>query len=159
MPPERRIRVRPATPEDIGFIASVVLEASRERLSRKDGWDPARWHAGALKVTADEVAGGKPHSVTHVIEAAGVPVGRLRVVRPGDHIYLGGIQLLPAYQSQGIGTSIVRRLMAEADAGRLPLRLEVEKDNPDARRLYVRLGFRVIEDRPDREVMEAGPPA
>lgn len=145
----------PRPPTDIDFIATVILEANRARLSRRPGWDPDTWLAGATEVTTKEVAGGTPNSTTYVVKAEGERVGRLRVVRPGDHVYLAGLQLLPQHQRKGIGTTVVGQVRAEAEAAGLPLRLDVETDNPDARRLYLRLGIRVIEAREDREVMEA----
>ena len=67
--------------------------------------------------------------------------GRLRVACTDDYIELCGIQLLPAIQRHGIGTAIIEDLKAQAAAARIPLDLGVEKDNPDARKLYERLGF------------------
>jgi ribosomal protein S18 acetylase RimI-like enzyme len=68
-------------------------------------------------------------------------VGRLRVVRTADQLFIGGIQLLPDYQRRGIGTSLVTTLIQEGLSRGVPVALEVEKDNPDAERLYRRLGF------------------
>ena len=47
--------------------------------------------------------------------------------------------------------------MTEAQSKGLPLQLEVEKENPHAKRLYLRLGFRVVEDRGTKELMEIAP--
>lgn len=69
-------------------------------------------------------------------------VGRLRVIRSDGSIELAGIQLLPSYQSRGIGTAVIEGLKAEAaDHGCMLELLGVEKDNPRARALYERLGF------------------
>jgi ribosomal protein S18 acetylase RimI-like enzyme len=48
---------------------------------------------------------------------------------------------LPEYRNSGIGTSLVKDLMIEADESGKPLRLQVERLNEPARRLYERLGF------------------
>ena len=69
------------------------------------------------------------------------PVGRLLVVRGEEEFRLADIALLPAYRRAGIGTALVRELMSEAARRGLPLRLQVEKSNAGALRLYDRLGF------------------
>lgn len=76
-----------------------------------------------------------------MIEQDRQPIGRLRVVRDEKGITLAGIQLLPAYQNQRIGSTLIDQLKREAAAQQVPLLLSVEKDNPDAQRLYQRLGF------------------
>jgi ribosomal protein S18 acetylase RimI-like enzyme len=50
------------------------------------------------------------------------------------------IALLPEYRSHGIGTALIKDLMAEAAQAGRPLRLHVEFFN-QALRLYERLGF------------------
>lgn len=69
------------------------------------------------------------------------PAGRLLVVRGSEEFRLADIALLPEYRRAGIGTALVKELMEEAGRRGLPLRLQVEKPNEQARRLYERLGF------------------
>jgi ribosomal protein S18 acetylase RimI-like enzyme len=47
---------------------------------------------------------------------------------------------MPPYQRQGIGTSLIRDVIGEAQAAGLALRISAATINP-ARRLYERLGF------------------
>ena len=54
---------------------------------------------------------------------------------------LAGVQLLPANLGLGIGTQVVRDVLAEARDRGVPARISVEQDNPRARALYERLGF------------------
>ena len=56
------------------------------------------------------------------------------------------IALLPPYRNAGIGTAILRDILAEAAVAQKPVRIHVEKFNP-ALRLYERLGFAPIEDK------------
>jgi ribosomal protein S18 acetylase RimI-like enzyme len=69
------------------------------------------------------------------------PAGRLLVVRGPEEFRLADIALLPEYRRAGLGTALVKELMEEAGRRGLPLRLQVEKWNTGARRLYERLGF------------------
>ena len=81
-----------------------------------------------------------------MVEVDNERVGRLRIVRTAECIELSGIQLLPGIQRHGIGTAIIEDLKAQAAAAGIPLDLGVEKDNPDARKLYERLGFAQVDE-------------
>ena len=59
---------------------------------------------------------------------------------------LAEIELLPAWQGRGIGSSIVRWLMKEAATAGKPLTLRVLHVNERARALYERLGFRPFKE-------------
>ena len=80
----------------------------------------------------------------------GGAAGMLAVTRQATSLHLKHIELLPAYQGRGTGTTIIRDLIAQARALRLPVMLHVLKVNP-ARRLYERLGFRIVAE------VDAGP--
>jgi ribosomal protein S18 acetylase RimI-like enzyme len=58
-----------------------------------------------------------------------------------DDVFLAAIEIDPAYQRQGIGAALIRDIIANAGALRLPVRLQVLKVNERARALYQRLGF------------------
>jgi ribosomal protein S18 acetylase RimI-like enzyme len=62
------------------------------------------------------------------------------VERRVTEIFLSQIELLPAFQGQGIGSQLITDLMDEARQQNLPITLQVLKVNP-AQRLYQRLGF------------------
>jgi ribosomal protein S18 acetylase RimI-like enzyme len=134
-------RLRPATAGDVGFLTDVVMEATRAQGRVPDGFDEGQWRESFGEWTLEQVRGDIPGSTTSVIEVGGEPAGRLRIARAADSIELCGIQLLPATQRQNIGTAIIEELKVEAATAGLPLELDVEKDNPDARKLYERLGF------------------
>lgn len=88
----------------------------------------------------------------------GAPAGRLYVHRRATEIRLVDISLMPELRGQGTGTSLLRELMAEAEAAGKPLTIHVEKYNP-AMRLYQRLGFKSIADRGPYDLMEWRPAA
>ncbi len=148
------LKTRPASKEDIGFLTTVNILANEERLCTRDDWDADTFALQTEQSARNEVEGKVRDSVTHVIEYEGRPTGRLRLIRPGDAIHVAGIQILPAHQGKGIDTRVMRQLIDEAQEEGLPLTLEVERDNPHAKRLYERLGFEVVEDRGDRELMQ-----
>jgi ribosomal protein S18 acetylase RimI-like enzyme len=81
-----------------------------------------------------------PGATLDVIELDGSAAGRLYVHRGARDIRIMDIALAPAVRARGIGTALLRSLMAEADTTGRKLSIHVEMNNP-ARSLYARLGF------------------
>ena len=81
-----------------------------------------------------------------MILVGGEPAGRLYVARWPEELRIVDIALLPRFRGRGVGTTLLRQLMDEADAAGKPISIHVEVNNP-ARSLYDRLGFEVAEDR------------
>jgi ribosomal protein S18 acetylase RimI-like enzyme len=85
-------------------------------------------------------------------------IGVVCVERQATDIFLSSIELLPAYQAQGIGTQLIRALLDEAHQKGVPLVLQVLKVNP-ARKLYERLGFAISGETATHYLMSAAPKA
>jgi len=75
-----------------------------------------------------------------IVMMEGREVGSLWVDVRSDAVFLAEIQILPAFQNRGLGTTLVQEVIADANRRSLPVELQVLKVNP-ARRLYERLGF------------------
>ena len=105
--------VRKASTEDSEFLASVLVLADQDRLAGRDGWDREQFVDRCRTQTGEEVAGKVANSLTSVVEADGMPVGRLRVVRTSEELYIAGIQVLPEHQGRGIGSEVVRSARGE----------------------------------------------
>jgi ribosomal protein S18 acetylase RimI-like enzyme len=138
------IYLRPATLADVAFLADVVIIATMAQARFPQDVDLAEYRAGYEDWTRETVLGAIPGCALSVIEYDGRPVGRLRVVRAQSSITLAGIQLLPAYQGQRIGSTLIEQLKREAELRQVPLCISVEKNNPRAQRLYERLGCRIV---------------
>lgn len=147
------LNIRKATDSDIAFLVNVNLLANEQRLSVNPEWNAETFCKKAQTSTTKQIQGKVKNSVTYVIEFHGAAVGRLRVIRPSHEIHIAGIQILPNHQHKGIGSSVITEIIKESKEKALQLTLEVEKDNPNAKRLYERMGFIVAEDRNDRELM------
>ena len=66
-----------------------------------------------------------------------------------DEIHINNVAVLPDLRGQGIGTALVRHVLAEGRRlGAARATLEVRASNEGARRLYERLGFHVAARRP-----------
>ncbi len=86
----------------------------------------------------------QPDASHEIIMLNGRPVGRLYVARTKEHIEIMDITVLPQERNAGIGSSLIKGLMGEAESSK-PLRIYVEDFNP-SRRLFERLGFKVVEE-------------
>ena len=87
-----------------------------------------------------------------IILSSQKPIGYICQKDDGNSVYLDNIQLLPQYQNQGIGTRVLNDFMAEYPKS-TTFRLTTFEDNP-AKKLYERLGFRVIERKKNGMIME-----
>jgi GNAT superfamily N-acetyltransferase len=77
-----------------------------------------------------------------VIQVSGTDVGIMAMSYQPDSIHLHQMFILPVYQSKGIGASCMSKIIKEATASRLPIRLQVLKVNSRAAMFYQRLGFK-----------------
>jgi RimJ/RimL family protein N-acetyltransferase len=157
--PHERVTTRPATEADVDFLTDAAMAATEDQGRFPADLDRAEYRAGFREWTLEQVRGEVADSSTSVVAAYGADVGRLRVVRADGLVELAGLQLLPPHQGRGLGTRVVRDLMAEAAASGRTFGLSVEKDNPRARALYERLGLVVVGEDGDEHVMRLPPPA
>ncbi|HEX6179035.1 MAG TPA: GNAT family N-acetyltransferase [Thermoanaerobaculia bacterium] len=75
-----------------------------------------------------------------IIEIDGAPVGRLLVDRWSDQIRIVDVALMTGARGKGVGSRLMREVMAEGKAAGKPVTIHVEVFNP-AQQLYKRLGF------------------
>ena len=139
-----KINIRPAALEDVSFLADVVIKATLAQGRFDSTFNEAEYRAGFEDWTRETVLGNVPNCALSVIEYDSHSIGRLRVVRNSTSITLAGIQILPEYQNKHIGTNLIEQLKQEAEQKNIPLCISVEKDNPNAQRLYERLGFSTV---------------
>jgi ribosomal protein S18 acetylase RimI-like enzyme len=84
-----------------------------------------------------------PQAQSLIVFRAGEPIGRLIVCRSESETRLLDIALVPEHRGRGVGSMLIRRLMAEAAEAAQPLRLDVLKGRRAAA-LYKRLGFKRV---------------
>lgn len=144
------INIRTATLEDVAFLTEVVIKVTTAQGRLGDDFNEAEFRSGFEDWTRETIMGVEPGCILSVIENDGFPIGRLRVVWSANKIVLAGIQILPEYQNKKIGSQLIEQFKREAEQKSIPLRISVEKDNPNAQRLYERLGCKVI-DEDDKE--------
>jgi ribosomal protein S18 acetylase RimI-like enzyme len=129
-------RLRPLRADEREWAYALHRAALGEYVERTWGWDEA-----LQRRMFDEALERTPRDV---VEVAGEPVGVVAVEdRPGE-LYLGMIELLPAWQGRGLGTSILASLRDRAAASGRALCLDVLPVNVRAVAFYERCGLRVV---------------
>jgi len=149
------ITLRPITAEDDSFLARLFASTRAEELAIT-GWNDEQKAAFCRMQFDAQSAHYRKHYADasfDIIERDGVAAGRLLVWRSGKEILIVDIALLPEHRGMGIGTKLLRALQDEAKAAGKPLTIHVERYNP-ARRLYERLGFKVVEEQEVYLLME-----
>ena len=134
------LNFRPASEQDRGFLYAVHCETMREVIEKTWGWDED-WQRRDFDRRFREY-------LALIIECDGQAAGGLLLEWKSDSLYIHELQLLPEYQSQGIGTEVIEKVIEQAAARRLPVTLSVVPANPRARHLYERLGFEVTTTEP-----------
>lgn len=142
------VTLRPIEPADQEFLLRVYASTREEELK------PVAWASeqkGAFLRQQFEAQGAYwretyPAADFAVVEVDGAPAGRFYVNRGPDEIRLVDVALLPEFRRAGVGSGLIRELLAEGATRNLPVTIHVEVFNP-ARALYERLGFTQVEDR------------
>lgn len=142
--------LRPATMEDLEPMMRIGHEGLRPYVEALWGWDQAE-HEAQFR---DHFT---PASIS-IILFEGWAAGYLKVEDRGDHLFLEGIYLGREARNQGVGAEVIGDLLQRGRREGRPVRLRVLRPNP-ARRLYERLGFRVIRADDTHIDMEAAVPA
>lgn len=156
--PNHTVSVRPAMEGDIDFMVQLFLDLARQRNPTGHGVDVEAIEQGTRIATLEQVQGKLEDSTTNVIEFNGQLAGRLRVVRTATQIEIAGLQVLPDYQGYGLGTAVITEIVREGQTRAIPVVLQVDKDNPDARRLYLRLEFEQVGETDDTYWMSTRSP-
>ncbi|MDQ3817866.1 MAG: GNAT family N-acetyltransferase [Acidobacteriota bacterium] len=150
-----KVRLRPVTPEDEAFLYEVYKTTRAEEMAMVP-WDEAQREAFLkMQFSAQQAHYRTYYSGTsHDIILSGTDmVGRLYVARERDAIRILDITILPEHRNKGLGTPLIKDLMAEAARARLPLTIHVESFNPSYR-LFERLGFSKVKDDGFYQLME-----
>ena len=157
-----RFTCRPAGAGDEAFLEALYADTRAEELA-PTGWDEAAKVAFCRQQFRLQRAHYETHfpdAVHEILEVEGVPAGRLWVDWRDAEARLLDVALRATHRGQGLGTAVLRQLMDAAAERGLAVTLNVEHNNPRAKRLYARLGFRVLRDIGTHDFMEwtpAGP--
>ena len=126
--------LRQATAGDCERLYAIQREAMRPYVEQTWGWDE--------DFQRERFRRGFDPGATQVVLSSGREIGFVRAEEKEGAVRLAQVFVIPECRGQGIGTALVRALLARG----LPVKLRVLKVNSDARRLYERLGFRVVDE-------------
>lgn len=98
-----------------------------------------------------------PDAAYQVILNEDAPVGRLYVSKQKTEVRILDITVLPEYRGAGIGTSLIREFLVEADLNQQPVTIWVEQFNP-SQAMFQRFGFQLIQEDGYNQLMEYRPP-
>lgn len=153
------ISFRPIRPEDHDFLRRLYASTREEELAQVTEWSAEQKQA----FLAQQFEAQHHHYQKYYPEASfdlvldgEEPIGRLYVSRWEREIRLVDVALVPAARGRGIGTALLRDLLAEGERTGKTVSIHVERFNP-ALRLYRRLGFREIEEKGPYYLMEWRP--
>lgn len=121
-----------ATADDIPFLLSLRMATTVEHLEAMGLFLSESEHLERIRFHLD-------HAYLVVGESGAV--GMLKFVESETEIEIVQLQILPAIQGQGVGSSLIRMLASR----RKKMVLSVLKNNP-ARQLYERMGFHATDE-------------
>jgi ribosomal protein S18 acetylase RimI-like enzyme len=140
------VELRPIRDADREFLVALYA-STRERELEATGWNASERDA-FVRMQFDlqdrNYRASFPTAEHSLIVLGDEAIGRL-IVDPGPlEIRVIDISLMPDARGRGIGSALLRRVLAEATVNGVPVRLSVDAVNP-ARHLYERLGFVVTD--------------
>lgn len=125
------------TVQDLENLADIRVAAMRESLERVGRFDEAR----ARQRLRDQFNGPASRS----IDLNGERVGFYCMTQEVDGFHLHNLYLLPGVSGQGLGSQVLRQLIARADAQNQPMHLVALRES-DANRFYLRHGFVLVRE-------------
>jgi ribosomal protein S18 acetylase RimI-like enzyme len=140
----KSVALRTVVSEDKPFLLKVYAGTRADELAAVP-WDQEQKRS-FVKMQFDLQQRGYgdqfPAADHSIIILDGAAIGRIMVDRTSEDEIRGvDIALLPEYRKCGVGTYLIKELLSEAKIAGIPFRIEVEKFNQAAIRLYERLGF------------------
>jgi ribosomal protein S18 acetylase RimI-like enzyme len=134
MRPASHCSFRPAVEADLPFLVTLRVATMTPHFERQGLAISDEEHRQRAGFRLDAAA---------IVECDGQAAGVIKVLRDGSTWTIEQFQVAPGHQGKGLGTTVLRALIADARASGALLRLSVLKKNPAAR-LYARLGFRTL---------------
>jgi GNAT superfamily N-acetyltransferase len=129
---ELKVAFANTTSDDVETLVQIRIEAMRESLERIGRFDPVRARERFL-------ASFEPAQCRYIL-VDGVRAGFLLIRPEPGHLQLAHLYIVPAHQGKGAGAVVLEAVLADADAQRLPVRLNALRDS-DSNRFYQHHGF------------------
>ena len=134
-----------AVESDFDFLYHVACTAMHDYVDAIWGWDE--------EFQRNQFRDNFRLGEWQLIVIDGRRVGGVGTRLSPNEIFLANIYLLPEYRGRGVGSSIIGRLQRLGIETGRPVLLNVLTSNTDAYRLYLRLGFHVVQSTDEKRLM------
>lgn len=142
----KNLQLRKATVDDSEFSYQTKKAALREYLEKTSVWnEDEQRQLHQRRFAAHDF---------RVIQLSGIDVGIIAMSRQSDCIKFHQMFILQEYQGKGIGDAVMRLIIKDATAFKLPIRLQVLKVNNRAFAFYQRMGFKPTGENDTHNLME-----
>lgn len=125
--------LRKAVKEDLMLSYEIRKNALGKYVEQTWGWDEnwqMKYHEQDFNT-----------DILQIIEVNGRPAGTLESFVEDGAVRVSGLYITDEFQNKGIGTSIMKTIIGEANSKNLSVQLQVLKVNKSAKKFYERLGF------------------
>ncbi|AIO37496.1 acetyltransferase domain protein [Burkholderia cenocepacia] len=135
---EPKITLRPASAADEPFLLRLRKLTMAEHLRKAGVSTDDETHYQRIRSNFEDAK---------IVRAGEEDIGLLKLSRAVTEWHVHQLQISPEYQGRGIGQAVLRLVLAEAKDADVAVSLSVMHGNP-ARRLYERLGFKLVAETP-----------
>lgn len=126
----------PAKDDDFEDLLALRIEAMQESLERIGSFDAEK--------ARERFTEAFSASHTRHILVDELRVGFLMLQPNGNELLLDHMYIRPEYQGRGIGGAVLRRLISEADASKVPIRVGAVREK-EANRFHLGYGFQMVD--------------
>jgi ribosomal protein S18 acetylase RimI-like enzyme len=138
--------LRPATKDDLALTYEITRDAMRPYVEAT--WGEWNEEDQLLKHQANF----EP-STTRLVLIGGKEAGLLSTEHEPQFLWLVNLYLLATFRNQRLGSALLGIVVSEAEEVQKPVRLRVLRANMSAKRFYLRHGFAVVGEEPERYFM------
>lgn len=142
-----RLTLRTIAADDEAFLLRLYASTREEELRLTNWSDEDKQRFVRMQFAAQQHAyNSYPDAAFFLLLQDGEPIGRVYLQDRDAALLIVDLSLLPAWRGQGIGSDVLQAVFAQAGVRQQAVQIHVERFNP-ALRLYLRLGFRLLQDK------------
>ncbi|MGI9651290.1 GNAT family N-acetyltransferase [Chryseobacterium sp. RLHN22] len=138
------LHIRKATENDLDFLLDLRVKTMNEHLINSGLLIDKDAHLQRILYKFEDA---------HILIYKETTIGLLKIQHRKTEIEIIQLQILPAFQGNGLGKYILNMIIEEASLTKTPITLSVLKINP-ALKLYLRTGFKIVEENEHSFIMK-----
>lgn len=138
--------LRKVNQEDFEFLFYLKKKSLQKYIQQTWGWDE-QWQRDYFSKNFN------PKELKIIVQNH-QDIGVISIIDKDDKLFLSKIEILPTFQSKGIGSSLIKDILEKANLLKKNVTLQVLKVNKRAKSLYERLGFEILDENESHYFME-----